>query len=123
MPPPDKAAGAVRPLHLFLSGLPAVAVEPALRGKIPLLMPQEPASPPETFEACLDRLEKIVKELESGNLPLERALELFEEGMSLSENCRRQLDSAESRIEILARKGDGRMVAEPFRLADEADKT
>ena len=76
----------------------------------------------ESFESCLDRLEKIVKELETGNLPLERALELFEEGMKLSESCRRQLDSAESRIEMLVRKADGRVAAEPFRLADESDK-
>ncbi len=85
-------------------------------------MPKDIKPPPESFEGSLDRLEKIVKELENGNLPLERALELFEEGMKLSENCRRQLDSAESRIEMLVRKADGRVVAEPFRLADESDK-
>ncbi len=79
------------------------------------------APPSDSFEGCLDRLEKIVKELEGGNLPLERALELFEEGMKLSENCRRQLDSAESRIEMLVRKGS-QIVAEPFHLADEGDK-
>lgn len=80
----------------------------------------KPAS--ESFEACLERLEKIVKELESGNLPLERALELFEEGMKLSESCRRQLDSAEGRVEMLVRRADGRVTAEPFRLADEPEK-
>ncbi len=85
-------------------------------------MPQEPTTAPESFEAGLDRLEKIVKELENGNLPLERALELFEEGMKLSESCRRQLDSAESRIEMLVRKADGRVSAEPFQLADESEK-
>ena len=85
-------------------------------------MPQETKPQSESFEASLERLEKIVKELENGNLPLERALELFEEGMKLSESCRRQLDSAESRIEMLVRKADGRVVAEPFRLADESDK-
>ncbi len=83
-------------------------------------MPEETKT--ESFETCLERLEKIVKELENGNLPLERALELFEEGMKLSENCRKQLDSAESRIEQLVRKQDGRVVAEPFKLADESDK-
>ena len=85
-------------------------------------MAQESKPAPESFEGCLERLEKIVKELENGNLPLERALELFEEGMNLSENCRRQLESAEGRIEMLVRKADGRVVAEPFRLADESDK-
>ena len=85
-------------------------------------MPKDTTPPSESFEGSLERLEKIVKELENGNLPLERALELFEEGMKLSENCRRQLDSAESRIEMLVRKADGRVVTEPFRLADESDK-
>jgi len=86
------------------------------------IMPEETAKPPESFESGLDRLEKIVKELENGNLPLERALELFEEGMKLSENCRRQLDSAEGRIEMLVRKADGRAATEPFRLGDEGEK-
>ena len=63
-----------------------------------------------------------ILQLENGNLPLERALELFEEGMKLSENCRRQLDTAEGRIEMLVRKGDGRVVPEPFRLPDEGGK-
>jgi exodeoxyribonuclease VII small subunit len=85
----------------------------------PQSQPSQPGA--ESFETCLERLEKIVKELETGNLPLERALELFEEGMKLSENCRRQLDSAESRIEMLVRKGN-QVTAEPLRLADEGEK-
>ena len=67
-----------------------------------------------TFEAGLERLERIVKELEQGDLPLERALELFEEGMKLSGNCRSQLEAAESRVELLVKKSDGKIVAEPF---------
>ena len=61
----------------------------------------------------MQELEAIVKEMESGELPLERALELFEKGMQLSENCRKQLEEAETRIEILTRKGD-KIVPEPF---------
>jgi len=68
--------------------------------------------PVESFESCLDELEKVVKELESGDLPLERSLELFERGMSLSDACRRQLEAAETRVEIIVRK-DGK--TEPFR--------
>ena len=63
-------------------------------------------------------MERIVKEMESGELPLERALELFEKGMQVSETCRKQLQEAETRVEILVRKGD-RMHPEPFR-ADKA---
>jgi exodeoxyribonuclease VII small subunit len=66
------------------------------------------------FENCLGELEKIVKELEGGDLPLERSLELFEKGMSLSETCRKQLEEAETRVEMLIRK-EGKIQPEPFR--------
>jgi exodeoxyribonuclease VII small subunit len=76
-------------------------------------MPDDPKTPL-SFEAGLQELEQIVKEMESGDLPLERALELFEKGMKISEDCRKQLEEAETRVEILVRKGD-RVQAEPFR--------
>ena len=72
--------------------------------------------PIQTFESCLEELEKVVKELETGDLPLERSLELFEKGMGLSESCRKQLEEAETRIETLVRR-DGKIQAEPFRPA------
>ena len=72
------------------------------------------AKPVETFETSLDELEKVVRELEAGDLPLERSLELFERGMGLSDACRKQLEDAETRIEMLIRKGD-KVQAEPFR--------
>ena len=71
------------------------------------------------FEAGLGRLEEIVSELEQGDLTLERALELFEEGMQLSTDCRRQLEEAENKIEILLKKNEGKVVAEPFALPTE----
>jgi exodeoxyribonuclease VII small subunit len=77
-------------------------------------MPDDPSASSESFEASLDELEKVVKELEAGNLPLERSLELFEKGMTLSEVCRKQLENAETRVEILIRK-DGKIQPEPFR--------
>lgn len=70
--------------------------------------------PATSFEVGLQELELIVKEMESGELPLERALELFEKGMQLSETCRKQLEEAETRVELLTRKGD-KMQPEPFR--------
>ena len=70
--------------------------------------------PVESFEASLDELEKVVKELDAGDLSLERALELFERGMSLSETCRKHLEDAETRVEMLIRK-DGKLQPEPFR--------
>lgn len=75
---------------------------------------QGDASPVVTFESCLDELEKVVRELEGGELSLDRSLELFERGMSLSDTCRKQLEEAETRVEMLIRK-DGKIVAEPFR--------
>ena len=65
------------------------------------------------FEDCLDRLEKIVNDLEKGELPLEKALALFEEGVQLSNSCRKELDTAEGKIEILM-KQDGKLQAVPF---------
>ena len=66
------------------------------------------------FEAGLEELDAIVKQMESGDLPLERALDLFERGMRLSEECRKQLEEAETRVEMLVRRGD-KIVPEPFR--------
>jgi exodeoxyribonuclease VII small subunit len=77
-------------------------------------MPEEPSPSVETFEASLDELEKVVKELEAGDLPLERSLELFEKGIALSEICRKQLENAETRVEMLIRK-EGKLQPEPFR--------
>ena len=73
------------------------------------------AKPVETFESCLDELEKVVKELEGGDLSLERSLMLFERGMSLSDTCRKQLEEAETRVDMLIRR-EGKMTAEPFRV-------
>ena len=72
-----------------------------------------------SFEGGLDRLEKIVQELEKGDLALERALELFEEGMQLSAGCRKKLEEAENRVEILLKKSDGKIAAEPFRIGED----
>lgn len=72
-----------------------------------------PEEAPLSFETGLQQLEGIVKEMESGDLPLERALELFEKGMKLSEVCRKQLEEAETRVEILIKRA-GEVTAEPF---------
>ena len=73
-----------------------------------------------SFEAGLDELEKIVRELEGGDLPLERSLALFETGVNLSESCRKQLQNAETKVEILLKKGR-KLEAEPFELDDASD--
>ena len=70
------------------------------------------------FEDCLSRLEQIVGELERGDVPLEQALKLFEEGMQLSGVCRKELEEAEGKVEILL-KQDGKLQAQPFEASAE----
>jgi exodeoxyribonuclease VII small subunit len=81
-------------------------------------MADEPKEAP-SFEASLAELEAVVKELESGELPLEKALALFARGTDLSAACRKQLEEAETRVEQLVRKGN-RIVAESMRTGDES---
>jgi exodeoxyribonuclease VII small subunit len=70
------------------------------------------------FEECLQRLETIVQELEKGDVPLEKSLTLFEEGMQLSASCRKELEEAEGKVEILLKK-NGKVQAEPFDASNE----
>lgn len=70
------------------------------------------------FEVSLQRLEEIVDELEKGNVPLEQALKLFEEGLKLSTSCRKELEEAEGKVEILLRQ-NGKLQPEPYEPATE----
>ncbi|WP_081427071.1 exodeoxyribonuclease VII small subunit [Sorangium cellulosum] len=68
-----------------------------------------------SFEESTRRLAKIVAELEGGDLPLERALSLFEEGIRLSRSAQERLDRAEKRVEeLLGMDADGRPVTREF---------
>ena len=67
----------------------------------------------QSFEASLASLEQIVAHLESGDLPLERALELFEEGVALARRCQSQLGDAERKVEMLLRER-GEIKVTPF---------
>jgi exodeoxyribonuclease VII small subunit len=71
------------------------------------------------FETALKRLEEIVKKLESGELSLDTALELFEEGVRLSRFCNVTLDQAERRVEILLKNNSGEPRAVPFEVENE----
>src|SRR3712207_4023907 len=66
----------------------------------------------ENFETQLAALERIVRELERGELPLEESLQLFEDGVKLARECQERLNQAERRIEILMRDEDGKPVLE-----------
>lgn len=65
-----------------------------------------------TFEEALSRLEVVVKELENGKLPLEKALELFGEGVSLAQFCHQQLEQAEQKISLLVADSKGNLVCQ-----------
>ncbi len=66
------------------------------------------------FESALKSLEDIVVQLEAGELTLDRALELFEEGIRVSHFCSSKLDEAERKVEILIKTADGTLKEEPF---------
>ena len=59
---------------------------------------------------------------QSPQLALDEAMKLFEEGVELSRECQKQLEEAEGRVEILLKKADGKLVAEPFEPENESDK-
>ena len=71
------------------------------------------------FEAALARLEEIVKKLETGDLPLEQSLKLFEEGVKLSRLCNKRLEEAERKVENLLKDKAGNIVAQPFEEPEE----
>src|SRR5213595_3737495 len=76
---------------------------------------QMKATEPQNFETSLE-------ELERGDLPLEKSLELFEQGVKLSRACQERLNEAERRIEILTRDNQGRANVSEFESEDESDE-
>lgn len=75
------------------------------------------------FESALKSLEDIVVQLEAGDLTLDRALELFEEGIRISRFCSSKLDEAERKVEILIKATDGTMKEVPFAEDVEANES
>ncbi|MDF2658344.1 MAG: exodeoxyribonuclease small subunit [Paenibacillus sp.] len=76
---------------------------------------------PVSFEQAMDKLEQIVAKLESGDVPLEKAIELFQEGMSLSHLCGQKLEQVERKIETLL-EDNGNFVKKPFQpVSDERE--
>ena len=71
-----------------------------------------------TFEKSMEQLETIIKELEGGDLPLEKAIERFEEGIKLSKFCSDKLDETEKRISVLMQEIDGRLQEVPYEADD-----
>ena len=72
-----------------------------------------------SFEKAMEKLEKIVTELEGGDLSLDDSLKKYEEGGKLSMACRQKLDKAKQKIEMLVKKDDGLFESEPFKETGE----
>ena len=70
------------------------------------------------FEDALEKLEKIVTQLEEGEVSLDNSLKIFEEGIQLSRLCAKKLEEAEKKIEILTKTKEGKVVKKPFELKD-----
>jgi exodeoxyribonuclease VII small subunit len=66
------------------------------------------------FESALKSLEEIVVQLEAGDMPLDRALELFEEGINISRFCNSKLEEVERKVEVLTKTADGDLKEMPF---------
>ena len=72
-----------------------------------------------SFEQAIQRLEKIVADMESAELPLEDVLKKYEEGTRLVRFCSQKLDEAEKKIELLTKKADGSVALKPFEADDQ----
>ena len=74
------------------------------------------------FEDALGKLEKIVTQLEEGEVSLDNSLKIFEEGIQLSRLCAKKLEEAEKKIEILTKTKEGKITKRPFELKDEGEE-
>ena len=72
-----------------------------------------------SFEQAMQRLEAIVAKLENGDVPLETAIDLFQEGMRLSQLCGGKLEQVESKIELLVESENGGFQKKPFVSAND----
>ena len=67
-----------------------------------------------TFETAIEQLDKIVQELETGDIPLEQAIKKFEEGVKLSQLCSKRLDETEQKMSMLIKTAEGQLSTVPF---------
>ena len=74
-----------------------------------------------TFEQSMKQLERIVQELESGDLPLESAIKKFEEGMKLTKLCSKKLDETEKKVSLLLKNAEGQISEKPFNSEGDGD--
>ena len=70
-----------------------------------------------SIEQAMERLETLVREMESGQLPLEQLISSYEEGVKLASQCQEKLDAAAKKIQVITKNSSGRTVLEDFPLA------
>jgi exodeoxyribonuclease VII small subunit len=71
-----------------------------------------------SFETSLKELEKIVSQLEAGDIPLETQLKAFEKGVALSRECLKQLEEVEKKVELLMQTPEGEFKTAPFEVSE-----
>lgn len=76
-----------------------------------------------SFEEQMAELESVVERLEHGDLPLEESVRLFEQGMRLTSACRKELDVADGRLQLLAERPDGSRKAVDLVIPDDSDES
>ncbi|NBI27616.1 exodeoxyribonuclease VII small subunit [Chengkuizengella marina] len=74
-----------------------------------------------TFEEAMENLEKVVSELESEDVPLEKAIDLFQEGVKLSGYCSQKLDQVEQKIEMLISEDGQKKAFHPLNDDNQGD--
>jgi exodeoxyribonuclease VII small subunit len=77
-------------------------------------------NPKETpsLESAMQRISEIVSTMEDGNLPLEKLIDSYEEGIGLVKDCQEKLDTAEKRIQVIARNASGALVLNEFEASE-----
>jgi len=73
----------------------------------------------QSYEAALEEIERIVEQLESGELSLEDSLAIFEKGVGLTKYCYQKLDEVEKKIEILTKDREGKLQLKNFEVAED----
>jgi exodeoxyribonuclease VII small subunit len=84
-------------------------------------MARQKQIPPKSFEDALEELERILSDIEAGEVPLEQSLTMYERGQFLIQHCRTILGRAEKQIEVLSRNESGELTSQPMAEAGDAE--
>ncbi len=72
-----------------------------------------------SFEEALSKLEKIVSDLENNDIPLEKSIQLYKQGMELSLICKEKLENIEEEVKVLQKNAGGKFIEKPFEVSEE----